>query len=199
MSTWDTIKVPGIASAAEAAQAVERARQRDAEVLLQSVQSGVGEIPTGTGVVAVEVDTVAPTRVMEFVGVDVGVLAAGMFNTMRVGRRWADLRVGETVRLTCTEEAGGPEVGDLEATVVHVATGVVHELVRGHSATNFSVRDEPNPPTRDAALNMELIGIYNDPDATIKGGTVVYLMPSSPVEWDTDVEDVEDVEETLRL
>ncbi len=120
----------------------------------------------------------APPRHMEFVGVDADVLRRGLFNTVRVGRRWADLSIGEVVRLVCTDEARQHRViGSTDAMVVFVATGEVHELIRGHSATNFSVRGEGNPNTRDLALAMEMRGHYNmGPDVITKGGTVVYFL-----------------------
>lgn len=124
---------------------------------------------------------VPPTRVMEFVGVAVETLARGLFNTVRVGRKWADdLQVGEVVELTCTASPKGEVLGRLYGTVVHVGTGEVQDLIRGHSATNFSVRDEGNPGTRELALGMELRGHYNlGPHVVTMGGTVVYFMPSS--------------------
>ena len=118
------------------------------------------------------------TRVMEFVGADVDVLAKGMFNTLRVGRRWADLKVSDAVRLACTVEARGPETSSVMAMVVHVGTGEVRDLIRSHSAMNFSVRDEDNPETRELALGMELRDHYGfGPHVATMGGTVVYFMP----------------------
>ncbi len=136
--------------------------------------------PAGTteAVAAVQKSLIKTKRDMEFVGV--GVLHEGLFNTVRVGRKWADLQVGEVVRLTCTEIAGGFVVDSLEATVVHVDTGPIHELIRGHSATNFSVRGESNPETRENKLAMEIRGHYGlgtGPDMVTKSGTVVYFMP----------------------
>ena len=136
------------------------------------------EIGDGGGMPQEETEEVTPLRVMEFVGVSVGELNKGMFNTMRVGRRWADLEVGDTVRLACTVEAGGPETGSIMAMVAHVATNTVYDLIRSHSAMNFSVRDEANPETRELALCMELRGHYGlGLHVATMGGTVVYFMP----------------------
>ncbi len=141
-----------------------------------------GTAPTGTteAVFAIQKSLIKTKRDMEFVGVNIDVLYEGLFNIVRVGRKWADLQVGEVVRLTCTEIAGGFVVDSLEATVVRVDTGPMHELIRGHSATNFSVRGESNPETRENKLAMEIRGHYNlgtGPDMVTKSGTVVYFMP----------------------
>ncbi len=138
--------------------------------------------PAGTteAVAAVQKSLLKIKRDMEFVGVDVNVLHEGLFNTVRIGRKWADLQVGEVVRLTCTEIAGGFVVDSLEATVVRVDTGPIYELIRSHSATNFSMRGESNPETRENKLAVEIRGHYGmgtGPDTITKSGTVVYFMP----------------------
>ena len=119
-----------------------------------------------------------PARCMEFVGKAAGALSRGLFNTVRVGYKWADLSVGEMVCLACTEVAGGLAHDYVDAMVVHVATGEVRDLVRGHSAMNLSTRDEGNPETRDLELGLELRRHYGmGPDVATKVGTVVYLVP----------------------
>ncbi len=152
----------------------------------------LGELPVGLDE-AKAMAAMDKMRRMEFVGVDVDGLCGGLFSTIRVGRRWADLSVGEAERLVCTDEAGGPAVSSVVAMVVHVVTGTVHDLIRGHSATNFSVRGEANPETRELALAVELRGHYDmGPGVVTRGGTVVYLMPYDAAEdrWITSADDM---------
>jgi hypothetical protein len=117
-------------------------------------------------------------RVMDFVGVSIHTLTRGLFNTIRLGNKWADLKVGEVITLASLEEHRGVPIGTAIAMVAYVDLGEMRDVIRSHSALNFSVRDQRNPESRDHMLGLELRGIYGmGPDLYTKTGTVVYLEP----------------------
>ena len=110
------------------------------------------------------------TEIMEFnETAHVADLAKGLFSTVRVGRKWADLCPGDALDLACMD-------GNLQALVLHVEVGELPELARSHSAMDSRVRGERNPATREAAMMAGLGRLYGvDPEGLT--GVAVYLMP----------------------
>lgn len=107
---------------------------------------------------------------MEFVGADVGDTLHGLFNTFRLGDKWAGLSVGEPLRVVVNGEEQ-----DGHATVRTVFHGRFDDVLLEHTALNHGVDRHAPVPERRLALQGILRECYGRSLLPTDHVTVVYM------------------------
>ena len=114
-------------------------------------------------------------RVMEFVGEsdeDLG-LDARLFNTFRVGKKWADIEEGDLISMLLVDGDRREWVGD--AVVLAMDEGNLDNMLDKHAGMNHATRSLRYAASQRTALALALTRAYGRRLTSDDVGVVVYL------------------------